>query len=299
MVVVGCVVRSKRDVVGLDVFIENARVETLQRQSERGVACKAETRGVAGLEDLVKPTCLVGHDLLRLAVGGESRRGHIGGQREEVFVAQLSFQSEDEVLLRPHTGTPPLIDGALRVVGTKEVEVDTIAALTVACRDSPTVASVLWNAGGGIIGVVIDGAAQHTIEGGGTELLVAPLQSHTIERHVEHILGEGHRRLADVGGEVLVRRTEVERELGIAEVQVVVREVDRERHREPVDVKVEIGEEAIAQRRHISQPGRAVEVGVVGTYGAGDDERVALGYLRNVLRADGRNGPRAGHQNGC
>ena len=105
--------------------------------------------------------------------------------------------------------------------------------------------------------------------------------------------------LADVGGEVLVRRTEVERELGIAEVQVVVREVDRERHREPVDVEVEIGEEAIAQRRHISQPGRAVEVGVVGTYGAGDDERVALGYLRNVLRADGRNGPRAGHQNGC
>ena len=91
-------------------------------------------------------------------------------------------------------------------------------------------------------------------------------------------------------GEILVARTDVEGELRIVEIQIVVGEIDGERQRKSVDVDIKVGENAVAQRRHIVVAVGAVEIGIVGADSAGDNQRVMLGYLGYVLCLDRHSG---------
>ena len=91
-------------------------------------------------------------------------------------------------------------------------------------------------------------------------------------------------------GEILVARTDVEGELRIVEIQIVVGEIDGERLRKSVGVDIKVGENAVAQRRHIVVAVGAVEIGIVGADGAGDNQRVMLGYLGYVLCLDRHSG---------
>ena len=91
-------------------------------------------------------------------------------------------------------------------------------------------------------------------------------------------------------GEILVARTDIEGELRIVEIQIVVGEIDGERQRKSVDVDIKVGENAVAQRRHIDVAVGAVEIGIVGAVGAGDNQRVMLSYLGYVLCLDRHSG---------
>ena len=91
-------------------------------------------------------------------------------------------------------------------------------------------------------------------------------------------------------GEIFVARTDIEGELRIVEIQIVVGEIDGERQRKSVDVDIKVGENTVAQWRHIVVAVGAVEIGVVGADGAGDNQRVMLGYLGYVLCLDRHSG---------
>lgn len=96
--------------------------------------------------------------------------------------------------------------------------------------------------------------------------------------------------MTEMRGEILVARTDIEGELRIVEIQIVVGEIDGERQRKSVDVDIKVGENAVAQRRHIVVAVGAVEIGIVGADGAGDNQRVMLGYLGYVLCLDRHSG---------
>ena len=85
---------------------------------------------------------------------------------------------------------------------------------------------------------------------------------------------------------VLIARTQIERKLGIVKIQIVVGEIDGERQRKSVDVDIKVGENTVAQRRHIVVAVGTVEISIVGADGAGDNQRVMLGYLGYVLCSD-------------
>ena len=92
--------------------------------------------------------------------------------------------------------------------------------------------------------------------------------------------------MAEMRGEIFVARTDVEGELRIVEIQIVVGEIDGERQRKSVDVDIKVGENTVAQRRHIVVAVGTVEISIVGADGAGDNQRVMLGYLGDVLCSD-------------
>ena len=156
--------------------------------------------------------------------------------------------------MRTIIALPKFVKSVRAVVGTQEINVDRVSALAVTGAESPAHTFILRIARIRVLGIIVDCLAQYAIERRCAEFGAIILQPHAVERHIEDVGIEWHRRPAQMCPEILIARRYVERNLRIAETRVVVGVINSERERKPVDANVHIGKKAIAQRRGIARP---------------------------------------------
>lgn len=94
-----------------------------------------------------------------------------------------------------------------------------------------------------------------------------------------------------MAGPTFIRRTDIEGEMGVIELEIAIGVTQREWHGEAVKADVEVGIHRIAQWRSITIAYRRVVVGVGRSHGTSDDERVALGNVGDGLRVRRRARP--------